>query len=111
MGCPDGPVPAHSGRTPTRILCVAFDPRGGIIASGSYDNTIKLWNTATGELLLSLKHDSAITAVTFDSDGRIVVSGGNDGTIGRDRMEGMVECRIMISIGDTIVRGILRREL
>jgi WD40 repeat protein len=68
------------------IICVAMSPDGKTIASGSQDNTIKLWNAATGELLETLTgHHSAIIALAFSPDGKILASSSNhefnDGTI------------------------------
>jgi WD40 repeat protein len=34
-----------------RVCSVAFSPDGLILASGSYDSTIKLWDVTSGECL------------------------------------------------------------
>ena len=36
-----------------RVTAIAFHPDGRMLASASYDQTIKLWDTATGQ---ELKH-------------------------------------------------------
>jgi WD40 repeat protein len=53
------------------------------------DNTIKLWDVSTGELLSTLKsgffsndgHEADVNAVAFSLDGSLLISGGADNTI------------------------------
>jgi WD40 repeat protein len=55
---------------------VAFDPSGGTLASGSRDNTVKLWDAATGACLLTLEgHASWVSSVAFDPSGGTLASG------------------------------------
>jgi hypothetical protein len=66
------------------IKSVAISPDRKIIASGSLDQTIKLWDVNTGKLLETLtEHSSAVTCVTFSQDGKTLVSSSAnpDGTI------------------------------
>jgi eukaryotic-like serine/threonine-protein kinase len=59
---------------------VAVSPDGKRIVSGSYDQTVKVWDAATGQLTRTLKgHTSGVVCVAFD--GRRVVSGSEDGMI------------------------------
>jgi WD40 repeat protein len=61
---------------------VAFSPDGQTLASGSCDNTIKLWNMTTGNCLKTLHgHASWIWSVAFSPDGQILASGSQDETI------------------------------
>ncbi|HXO18392.1 MAG TPA: TIR domain-containing protein [Thermoanaerobaculia bacterium] len=64
------------------VSTVAFDPQGGTLASGSHDNTVKLWETRSGKLLRTLKgHQGAVRSVAFDPQGRALASGSEDDTV------------------------------
>ncbi|KAI7968660.1 hypothetical protein EIK77_000069 [Talaromyces pinophilus] len=68
----------HSGS----VESVAFSPDGRLLASGSRDGTIKLWDPATGALQQSLNgHFNSVASVAFSLDSQLLVSGFRDGTI------------------------------
>jgi WD40 repeat protein len=67
---------------------VAFSPDGKTLASGSDDNTIKLWDVATGKEQATLKgHTAWVASVAFSPDGKTLASGG-DTTVRLWDMEG-----------------------
>lgn len=47
---------------------IAFDPTGHILASGSDDNTIKLWNPISGKLLLTLEGHTSTVGLKWHHD-------------------------------------------
>jgi WD40 repeat protein len=51
--------------------CVTFAPDGQYIVSGTYDNTIHIWNTAIGEIVAGsfTGHTGLINSVAFSPDG------------------------------------------
>lgn len=61
------------------VWSVALSPRGYILVTGSWDNTIKVWNVATGQLLRTLQgHQEAVWSVAVSADGKILASGSSD---------------------------------
>lgn len=71
-----GYVSAASG---TAIDSVALSPDQRVLATGSSDGSVRLWDVGTRRLLADLgKLDAAVTAVAFGAaGGRIVAAGGN----------------------------------
>ena len=64
------------------VWSVAFSPDGGTLASGSWDNTIRLWNPHTGKIKMTLIGDTGhIGSVAFSPDGQTLASGSRDRTI------------------------------
>ncbi len=76
----DNIIPALDRRTP--VNAVAFSPAGDLIASGSEDHVVRVWNLAARRLALRLAgHSSPVTAVAFSPNGGVIASASNDRTV------------------------------
>ena len=73
----------HAGETERRrFLSEAESLAGQRLASASGDQTVKLWDTATGQEVLSLKgHSAGVASVMFSPDGNRLASTNADQTI------------------------------
>jgi WD40 repeat protein len=68
----------HSGV----VNSVAYSPDGQRLASGSDDQTVKVWDTATGlETLTLTGHVGSVECIVFSPDGHLLASASEDGTV------------------------------
>jgi WD40 repeat protein len=57
------------------FLCAAFRPDGKVLATGSQDTSIRLWNAENGDELAILRgHQGYVEAVSFSPDGKRIAS-------------------------------------
>ncbi|MEA5499947.1 AAA-like domain-containing protein [Limnoraphis robusta] len=63
------------------VSAVAFSPKGDMIASGSRDNTVKLWKP-DGTLVKTLQgHENPVLGVAFSPNGDMIASASSDNTV------------------------------
>ena len=71
-------LPGHKAT----VSCASFSPDGKVLATGSLDGTIRIWDAASGNELFTFSgHRAAIRAVTFAKDGKTLYSGSEDRTV------------------------------
>lgn len=64
------------------VRTVAFSPDGRVLASGSADATIKLWEPRTGRLIRTLRGPrGTVASVEFSPDGAWLLASGDDGMV------------------------------
>ena len=68
---------AHTDNT----FALAFSPDEGLLATGSNDGSVKLWEVASGALLWSSWQTKATTCLAFSPDGSLLAGGGHDATV------------------------------
>jgi len=84
------PPPVHLGTAQKAVLrghenhvtSVSHSPDGSQIASGSWDNTVRVWDARSGAELAALRgHEGWVTSVSYSPDGARIASGSDDKTV------------------------------
>lgn len=75
------PAQVFSGHS-AAVYAVDSSPDGSLVATASFDGTVKLWRVADGaERIVFSGHKGKVMSVAFSPDGRSLVSGGEDKTV------------------------------
>ena len=67
-----------------RVVSVCFSSDGKQIASGSWDETVKIWNASSGELQSTLRVDAGllgVQSVSFSPKDNVIAAGCHNGKI------------------------------
>src|SRR5438046_2240027 len=86
--CPAADAPANIAATlkghTEAVYAVAFSPDGKQLATGSFDKTVRLWDTASGKEVKTFGgaagHQNLVLSVAFSPDGKTLASGSQDNT-------------------------------
>lgn len=68
-----------------KIMDIAVDPAGKLLATASFDKTVKIWEAATGKIIRTIRppvgagNEGTLNTVAFSADGKSVATGGNTG--------------------------------
>ncbi|KAG7382039.1 WD repeat-containing protein 5 [Phytophthora pseudosyringae] len=75
----DPPLESHTGF----VSCVAFNPQGSLVATGSHDENVRLWDVRSGRTVAIIgAHQEPVVSVQFHpTDGSLLVTGGYDGLV------------------------------
>src|SRR4051812_20854388 len=69
-------------KTEKQVMSAAFSPNARMLASGGFDQTVTLWEVASGAVRAKFNgHTDTIRAVAFCSDGVTLASGSWDNNI------------------------------
>ena len=72
---------AVSHRLPGWVGAVAYSPDGRLLATGSSDHVVRLWEAATVKEVAAFQgHSDYVASVAFSPDGKLLASASFDGT-------------------------------
>ncbi|HEY3992458.1 MAG TPA: hypothetical protein VGM01_06205 [Ktedonobacteraceae bacterium] len=63
------------------VTDVAWSPDGLHIATASNDDTVKIWNALTGDLVCTYQNEDEVYALAWSPTSKLIASGSNDNTV------------------------------
>ena len=81
-----------------RVTSITFDASGSLVASGSFDGTIRVWETASGapRSFFASHADDAVHDLVFSPDGNHVISASRRSVIVIDALDGELLAQMQI---------------
>jgi WD40 repeat protein len=65
--------------TPGAVAVLRFGSQDRLLAAGSKDGNVTVWNIQTGQMIFEgRKHSSAVNAIAFSKDGALMATGSDD---------------------------------
>lgn len=65
----------------TVVTAIAFTVAGKLMATGSFDRTVRLWDFASKKCLRIIQTPCCMYSVTFSADDRFLIGSGDDGSV------------------------------
>ena len=85
------------------VRSVAFDLSGAVLASGSSNGSVRLWDVAArSELAVFEGHGGWVISVAFDPSGAVLASGGADGSVRLWDVASRSELAVVEGHGDSV---------
>jgi dipeptidyl aminopeptidase/acylaminoacyl peptidase len=82
LGAGSEPTPRLLSGHQGIVKSAVFDSTGGRVLTASFDTTVRIWDSVTGQRLLTLgPHPDAVQAAAFSPDGKRVAAACLDGSI------------------------------
>ena len=64
------------------VFCCNFNPQSNLLVSGSFDETVRIWDVRTGQCIKTLPaHSDPVSAVSFNRDGSMIATSSYDGLV------------------------------
>lgn len=96
--------PVNEGHT-NFVMCASFNPQGSLVATGSYDETLRLWDVRTAKCIVAqTAHQEPVTSLAFSGDGTLLATGSYDGLV-RVWDVASMQCMLTIVVHDTLANG------